>query len=61
MTSLNKKTSLHHDFSTPLKNKKSFLSTYPQVDEGVLRCWGMRLVEVGGVQVIGWEVGMGKA
>ncbi len=45
----------------PSKNKKRLIDTYPEVDEGVLRCWGMRLVEVGGVQVIGWEVGMGKA
>jgi hypothetical protein len=39
----------------------SYKKAYPIVDEGVLRCWGMRRYEVGGVEVIGWEVGMEKA
>lgn len=46
---------------TPLSDKKAFSSIHPYVDDGVLRCWGLRLFEVGGVQVIGWEVGMEPA
>lgn len=42
-------------------DKKTISQSYPMVDEGVLRCWGLRRYEVGGVEVIGWEVGMEPA
>lgn len=35
--------------------EKSFDEIHPQVDEGVLRIWGLRYFEVGGVRVIGWQ------
>ena len=56
--------SLPHKKALPIfppSDKKAFSSIYPEVDEGVLRCWGLRRYNVGGVEVIGWEVGMGKA
>ena len=34
---------------------------YPIIDEGILRIWGLRRYEVGGAEVIGWEVGMEPA
>jgi hypothetical protein len=34
---------------------------YPYIDDNVLRIWGLRRYEVGGVEVIGWEVGMEPA
>ena len=36
------------------QNKKAF-SSYPEVNEGVLRIWDLRYFKVGGVRVIGWK------
>ena len=51
----------YRSLSLSAPDKKAFSATYSKVDEGVLRCWGLRRYEVGGVEVIGWEVGMGPA
>ena len=39
------------------RSGSSFSEIHPEIDEGVLRIWGLRYYKVGGVQVIGWPRG----